>query len=59
VLNIRPDPSTKRAAIGKLKRGASVQILESIGNWYKIKSGNTEGYVSGDYVVVHKDSLVA
>ena len=58
VLNVRPDPSTRRKPVGKLDRGTSVQILESIGNWYKIKSGNTEGYVSGDYVVVHDHSPV-
>ncbi|MBW2439335.1 MAG: DUF3380 domain-containing protein [Deltaproteobacteria bacterium] len=59
VLNVRPDPSTKRKPIGKLKRGTSVQILDRAGNWYKIKSGDIEGYVSGDYVVVHDHSPVA
>ncbi len=59
MLNVRPDPSTKRKPIAKLKRGATVQILERHGNWYKIKSGNTEGYVAGDYVVVHDHSPVS
>ncbi len=59
VLNVRRDPSTNRKPVGKLKRGANVQILDSVGNWYKIKSGQMEGYVSGDYVVVHDHSPVA
>ena len=59
VLNVRRDPSTKRKPIAKLKRGATVQILESIGNWYQIKSGNTKGFVSGDYVVVHDHDPVS
>ena len=59
VLNVRRDPSTKRAPIGKLKRGTSVQILARIDNWYKIKSGNIEGYVAGDYVVVHDHAPVS
>jgi hypothetical protein len=59
VLNVRRDSSTKRNPIGKLKRGTSVEILDHTGNWYKIKSGNTEGYVSGDYVVVHDHSSVS
>ncbi len=59
VLNVRRDPSTKRAPIGTLKRGTSVQILARRDNWYQIKFGNTKGFVSGDYVVVHDHSPVA
>ena len=59
VLNVRRDPSTNRKPIGKLKRGTNVQILDRAGNWYKIKSGQTEGYVSGDYVVVHDHKPVS
>jgi len=58
-LNVRPDPSTKKAPIGQLKRGASVQILASMGNWYKITSGKLEGYVAGDYVVVQDHAPVS
>lgn len=59
VLNVRRDPSTRRKPIGRLKRGTRVQILDRAGNWYKVKSGDLEGYVSGDYVVVHDPSPVS
>jgi len=59
VLNVRRDPSTKRKPIGRLKRGTSVQILDRTGNWYKIKSGTMEGFVSGDYLVVHDHRQVS
>lgn len=51
-LNVRPDPSTRRAPVGQLKRGTTVTILQVHNSWYKITTGRIEGYVYGDYVLV-------
>ncbi|MBT0666019.1 DUF3380 domain-containing protein [Geobacter pelophilus] len=51
-LNVRPEPSTAKPALGALTRGTKVEILEKLEGWYRIKSGSLSGYVSGDYVTV-------
>jgi hypothetical protein len=50
VLNVRPTPSTERASVARLDRGAKVEILERAGSWYKIRQGALEGFVHGDFV---------
>lgn len=49
-LNVRPEPNTNQAAIGKLNEGDTVTILGESGNWYQIEYNNGFGYVSKDYV---------
>lgn len=49
-LNVRPTPSTDRAAIGQLDRGDQIEILDRSGSWYRIRHGAVEGFVHGDYV---------
>ena len=39
LLFVRKDPSTNYSAIGMLKKGDRVQVLESNGNWLKIEAG--------------------
>ncbi|GAM10159.1 bacterial SH3 domain protein [Geobacter sp. OR-1] len=51
-LNVRPEPSTAKPALGALKRGTKVEILEKLEGWYRIRSGSLSGYVSGDYVTI-------
>lgn len=57
-LNIRPSPSTSRAAIGTLRRGDVVPRIASVddgqsvsGNrtWHRITKGSVTGYVSSYY----------
>nr|WP_276576551.1 SH3 domain-containing protein [Caldicoprobacter algeriensis] len=50
MLNVRSGAGTGFRAIGKLARNAKVDILEKVGAWYKIKYGDTIGYVHGDYI---------
>ncbi len=50
VLNIRPTPSTDRPTTGRLQRGDEIQILAREGAWYRIRVGDVEGFVHGDYV---------
>ena len=49
-LNVRPQPNTNQAAIGKLAEGEAVTIVGESGNWYEIEYNNSTGYVSKDYI---------
>lgn len=49
-LNVRSGAGSSFGVIGSLKSGQSVQIVGTVGNWYKIKFNSTYGYVSSDYI---------
>ncbi len=51
-LNVRSDPSTKKAKIGTLPQGTVVGIVGKFEktNWYKIVYRSGYGYVSGTYL---------
>jgi len=49
-LNVRPEPSTARPPVGSLARGTKIDLLERAGGWYRIRSGELEGFVYGDFV---------
>ncbi len=51
-LNVRSATSTRSSIIGSLKSNATVEILETLNGWYKIKYNNTTGYVSSQYVSI-------
>jgi hypothetical protein len=59
VLNVRPEPSTRKAPIGTLNRGDAVTILERSNSWYKIQAEHIEGFVHGDYVSIQEDDPAA
>lgn len=50
-LNIRDGVGEKAKIIGKLPSYAGCEILEEQDGWYKIRSGNITGFVSGDYIL--------
>ncbi len=50
LLNVRPQPNTSQASIGKLTEGASVTVVGESGNWYEIEYNNSTAYVSKDYI---------
>ena len=52
-VNVRAEASGESEVIGKLYQNGRVDILETStdGNWYHIRSGNVEGYVSADFIV--------
>jgi len=56
-LNVRNKPSLEGAVVGKLTNYAACEILGEENGWYKITSGNVEGYVSKDYVLTGKEAL--
>lgn len=51
-LNIRNGPATSGEVIGMVPNGASVRIIEQVGDWYRINYNGIDGYVSGQYVRV-------
>jgi SH3-like domain-containing protein len=50
-LNVRKGPSANNDVVGQLKKGARVQVLNSSGQWWRIRSGNIEGYVNSQYLI--------
>ena len=54
LLFIRKDPSTNYSAVGMLRKGDRIEVLESNGNWLKIK----DGWVYSEYVTMDNGSPV-
>lgn len=54
---LRAEASTDSDYTGKLYNGCVGTVLETVDGWYKIQSGNAEGYVSADFVVVGDEAL--
>ena len=50
-LNIREGAGEDQKLVGKLPRNAGCEILETVGEWYKITSGEVTGYVKAEYVL--------
>ena len=50
-LNVRKGPSSNYDVAGQLKKGDRVQIIDSSGQWWKIRAGNIEGYVNSSYLI--------
>lgn len=55
-LNVRSESNSNAKIIGSLKLDESVEILETTGDWCKIKFGSSYGYVSKQYVVLDKNT---
>ncbi len=58
-LNIRPEPSTDKPPLGRIRRGDAVEILEQAGDWYRIACAEGTGYVHGDYVELAEEGAAA
>ncbi len=57
-LNVRKKASTGSSVVGKLTKYAACEILGEEDGWYKIESGNVEGYVSADYIITGEEALI-
>ncbi|OEH92184.1 N-acetylmuramoyl-L-alanine amidase [Bacillus solimangrovi] len=55
-LNVRSSPATTGNVYGKLNYGDEVTILERAGEWYKIRYGDKNAYVHGNYVKKQSNS---
>ena len=51
-VNIRSEANADSEAVGKLYANGVAIVEETLDGWYKISSGNVNGYVSADYVTV-------
>lgn len=52
-VNLRPDPNSKYAAIGKFYNGDAVTILgETATHWYYVKAGDQYGYIIANLVTM-------
>lgn len=57
-LNVRKGPSLDEKVIGKMPGYCACEILEEENGWYKIKSGDVEGYVYAELMVTGYDANV-
>lgn len=56
-VNIRSTADTDGEIIGKLYGKSAVTILGVEGEWYKIHSGNCEGYIKSEYIIKDDEEL--
>jgi len=52
--NVRGGPDTNTAVIASVNKGEKYTALDQRGDWYKIKVGNTEGWIAGWLVQANK-----
>ena len=50
-VNIRSSAGEEGEVLGKLYNNSAAVVLEEEDDWYKIKSGNVEGFVKSEFVV--------
>ncbi|QWG32080.1 peptidase M24 [Bacillus mycoides] len=58
-LNVRSNASTSSTLLGSLQNGTQVQVVETVGTWYKIRFGTGYGYVAKHYVVQNQSQAQA
>jgi len=56
-LNVREGAGQDYDLIGKMPADAGCEILETEGEWYKIKSGKVTGYVKGEYLLTGEEAI--
>ena len=57
-VNVRQEPDTESEILGKLYDKSAATVLETTEDgWYRIASGNVNGYVKAEYVVVGDEEL--
>ena len=56
-VNVREEASTESEVVGKLYDDSVGELIETDGEWYKIKSGNVTGYVKSEYCVTGDDAI--
>lgn len=55
-LRVRTGPGTRYSLAGSLRNGETVTIMETSGNWIKIKVASLEGWVSKEYIKTGQSS---
>ena len=54
---VREKPDAQSTAVGKFFKNAVGKVTAQTEDWYKIKSGNVEGYVKAEYVPAGSDAV--
>ncbi len=57
-LNVRETPDETGKLVGKMPRNSACEVLEVQDNWAHIKSGEVEGYVSMDYLLIGVEAKI-
>lgn len=57
-VNVRKKPNEESKIVGKLYKNGVAKVLKEKDGWYKISSGNVEGFVKKDFLVVGDEELV-
>ena len=55
-LNVREGAGEDQKLVGKMNKNAGCEILETEGEWTKIKSGSVEGYVKSEYLYTGEEA---
>lgn len=50
-INIREEANTESKVVGKIAKNAICEVVSSEGEWFEIKSGEIEGFISGEYLL--------
>lgn len=49
-VNLRSGAGSGYGIVARFSRGTKLEILDQSGNWYKVQSGNTTGWMSKNYI---------
>ena len=55
-LNVRAVPSTEGKLVGKMPKDSACEVLEEADGWAHIQSGEVDGYVSTDFLLIGPDA---
>lgn len=56
-LNIRKEADSTSKIVGKMPKNAACEIMEEVGEWTHIISGEVEGYVSSEYLLTGMEAI--
>ncbi len=57
-LNVRAEANTESKLVGKLPKNAACEVISTTDGWAYIRSGEVEGYVSLDYLLMGPDAVI-
>lgn len=50
-INIRQEANTESDVVGKISKNAICEVVSSEDGWFEIRSGEIEGFISGEYLL--------
>lgn len=56
-VNMRAEASEEAEVVGKMYQNAASVVLEIVGDWAHVISGNLEGYVHTDYLIIGDEEV--